>query len=157
MNKYFEYHLNKYPNMQIEDKVKLLMQANLGCGHLVKDYQIVLNRVMNELNTIISSNDEMIEEISDNYIRIYLKPYYDKYHSFDELIKMFMESSKEPVNIPGLVNDLIKLKEILNDEDRQFVNDYLERKDYLISHSQTYRDIYNPHYLVIHKKYYKET
>ena len=156
MNKYFEYHLNKYPNMQIEDKVKLLMQANLGCGHLVKDYQIVLNRVMNELNTIISSNDEMIEEISDNYIRIYLKPYYDKHHSFDELIKMFMESSKEPVNIPGLVNDLIKLKEILNDEDRQFVNDYLERKDYLISHSQTYRDIYNPHYLVIHKKYYKE-
>lgn len=156
MNKYFEYHLNKYPNMQIEDKVKLLMQANLGCGHLVKDYQIVLNRVMNELNTIISSNDEMIEEISDNYIRIYLKPYYDKHHSFDELIKMFMESSKEPVNIPGLINDLIKLKEILNDEDRQFVNDYLERKDYLISHSQTYRDIYNPHYLVIHKKYYKE-
>lgn len=156
MNKYFEYHLNKYPNMQIEDKVKLLMQANLGCGHLVKDYQIVLNRVMNELNTIISSNDEMIEEISDNYIRIYLKPYYDKHHSFDELIKMFMESSKEPVNIPGLVNDLIKLKEILNDEDRQFVNDYLERKDYLISHSQTYRDMYNPHYLVIHKKYYKE-
>ena len=44
----YKYHLEKYPNMQIEDKIKLFMQAILGPAHLVSDLNSVLNRMNNE-------------------------------------------------------------------------------------------------------------
>ena len=153
MNKYLEQHLDKYPLMQIEDKIKLIMQGNLGPGHLVNNYQMVLARVSKELEEISNTNQEMIEEISDNYVRIYLAPYYKIYHNFDNLIKMFIESSQEEKDYNHFFNDLEDLKTTLNDEDKKFLDNYLESKNYLISHSKTYREMYNPHYLVVHKKY----
>lgn len=155
MNKYLQIHLNKYPYMQIEDKIKLIMQGTLGPGHLVNDYQMVLNRLLNELNEI-NVEKQMIEEISDNYVRIYLAPYYALNNSFDKLINAFMLSSKEPKDFDSFFKELEDLKETLNESDKEYLDIYLSNKNYLISHSKTYRDIYHPHYLVIHKKYMKE-
>lgn len=153
MNKYLEQHLIKYPHMQIEDKIKLLMQGHLGPGHLVNDYELVLKRVSNELHEIQEDDNEMIEEISDNYVRVYLKPYYAKNHSFDKLVQMFIESSKEEKDYNSFFRELELLKQTLNDSEINYLDIYLESDNYLISHSKTYRDIYHPHYLVIHKKY----
>lgn len=153
MNKYLLNHLKKYPKMQVQDKIKLLMQAHLGCGHLVNDYEKVLKRTTDELNEINNSNDDLIEEISDKYVRVYLKPYFDKYHSFENLIKAFIVSSKEEGNIDAFLKDLESLRYTLDYEDEAFLDEYLEKKEYLISHSKVYKDEYNPHYLVICKKY----
>lgn len=153
MNKYLEEHLKKYPQMQVEDKIKLIMQGNLGPGHLVNDYQVVLSRVLNELSEVSTNEDEMFEEISDNYVRVYLGPYYNKYHTFDNLVKMFMASSQEEKDFNNFFKELSSLRETLNKEEQNFLDIYLSSKNYLISHSKTYRDIYHPHYLVIHKKY----
>ena len=153
MNKYLEQHLIKYPHMQIEDKIKLLMQGYLGPGHLVNDYELVLNRVHNELNEISENESTMIEEISDSYVRVYLKPYYAKYHSFDELVMMFIKSSKEEKDYDSFFKELESLKETLNKTEKEFLDIYIKNKNYLISHSKTYRELYQPHYLVIHKKF----
>ncbi len=153
MNKYLTYHINKYPKMQIEDKIKLLMQGFLGPGHLVNDYQMVLNRVESELNQISISSTDIYEEISDTFVRVYLKPYYEKHHSFDELIKAFILSSKEEKDFDGFFKELENLRKTLNEDELNFLNIYLENKKYLISHSDIYRNLYNPHYLVISKKY----
>ena len=45
---YLEEHLKKYPLMQIEDKIKLLMQATLGPAHLINDKEQVKKRIYNE-------------------------------------------------------------------------------------------------------------
>ena len=129
------------------------MQGYLGCGHLVNDYEMVLERVTKELENINESNDSLIEEISDNFVRVYLKPYYEKYKTFDKLIDSFINSSKERGDINGFLNELEELSKTLNANDQMFLNNYLKNGKYLISHSQIYRDNYNPHYLVIHKKY----
>ena len=42
---YLEEHLKKYPLMQIEDKIKLLMQATLGPAHLINDKEHVKKRI----------------------------------------------------------------------------------------------------------------
>lgn len=153
MNKYLTYHINKYPKMQIEDKIKLLMQGFLGPGHLVNDYQMVLTRVESELNQISISSTDIYEEISDTFVRVYLKPYYEKYHSFDKLINAFILSSKEEKDFNGFLKELENLKQTLNKDEVNFLNIYLKNKNYLISHSDIYRKLYNPHYLVISKKY----
>lgn len=153
MNSYLNTHIKKYPKMQIEDKIKLLMQANLGCGHLVNDFDKVLKRVMSELQEINESSEPLIEEIGNNYVRVHLKPYYDKYHSFDKLINAFILSSKEEANLDAFLEELECLRKTLNNDEIIFLDNYLCNKNYLISHSKIYRDEYNPHYLVIHKKY----
>lgn len=153
MNKYLIAHINKYPLMQVEDKIKLIMQGNLGPGHLVNDYQVVLKRVLSELNEVSTNKEEMFEEISDNYVRVYLGPYYDEHHNFDNLVKMFIESSKEEKDFENFFKELSSLRETLNKEEQDYLDIYLSNKNYLISHSKTYKDIYHPHYLVVHKKY----
>lgn len=155
MNNYLEEHLLKYPKMQIEDKIKLLMQGYLGNGHLVNDYEIVLNRITKEYDELKNNSIkyDLIEKISDNYSRVYLKPYFDIYHSFEKLIELFIVSSKEEKNIDGFLLELNKLKTNLNNEEIIFLNKYMEDKNYLISHSNIYRNEYHPHYLVIHNKY----
>ena len=138
--------------MKIEDKIKLLMQGYLGNGHLVNDYNKVLKRITEEYEILKknSINYDLIEKISDNYSRIYLKPYFDKYNSFDNLIKMFIDSSNEQKKEKEFLEELEILKKYLNNEELEFLEKYIERKNYLISHSDIYRKEYHPHYLVVH-------
>ena len=49
---YLEEHLKKYPLMQIEDKIKLLMQATLGPAHLINDKEQVKKRIYAEYESI---------------------------------------------------------------------------------------------------------
>ena len=90
---YLEQHLKKYPLMQIEDKIKLIMQSILGPSHLINDKEKVKTRIINEYNEIkdLDYQYDLVEPISDKYVRIYLKPYYEKFHSFDELIDVFFK------------------------------------------------------------------
>lgn len=155
MNKYLKIHILKYPKMQIEDKIKLLMQANLGNGHLVTDYEVILNRVSKEYieTKLLNVEYDLIEKISDKYSRIYLKPYYEKHHSFSDLVEIFIESSTKKTSKHKFLKELKKLKHNINNEEIIFLNKYLEEKNFLISHSDIYKNEYHPHYLVIHNKF----
>ena len=51
----------------------------------------------------------MYEEISDDYIRVNLKPYYEKYHSFDGLIEGFKLSLNTNVDINHYIEEIKKL------------------------------------------------
>lgn len=154
----YKYHLEKYPNMQIEDKIKLFMQAILGPAHLVSDLNSVLNRMNNEYELIKDLNYEYdyMEEISDKYIRIYLKPYYEKNHDFSKLSKAFYLSTFDCNCKNDLYNELENLKQEENKDNQEFIDNYIQSGNVLISHSSIYRSIYFPHYCVINKKYIDE-
>jgi hypothetical protein len=152
---YLEEHLKKYPLMQIEDKIKLIMQATLGPAHLINDKEKVRNRIYREYEEIkdIAYEYDLIEYISDKFVRVYLKPYYEKFQTFDNLIEVFFKSCDNVSDLYYLEKDLIKLKEIETEENRQAIDDYFYKGDILISHSKIYKDNYHPHYLVINKRY----
>ncbi len=145
-------HLEKYPEMQIEDIIKLHLQGILGNGHLVKDKQIALDYMLREYESIEGDSSPMIEEISDRYVRVYLYPYFQKHQSFDALAEAFVLSSRESVDDGFFVEEIKKLK---NEENSSFIDSYLSGGNYLIRHSEAYRQKYDPHYRVIHKKYLK--
>ena len=153
--KYLNEHLKKYPLMTTQDQIKLLMQGIMGPGHLVNDKNIALKRLTNEYEEIkyLNYNYDLFEEISDDYVRVYLKPYYEKNHSFEKLVHAFYMSSQ----VKGDVNQLReKIDEIKTKDNESFINEYLNSNNILISHSNIYRENYHPHYIVIHKNYLKE-
>lgn len=149
---YLDKHLSKYPLMQIEDILKLYLQGILGPAHLVPSYEMALKRIENEYNEIKDLNYpfDMIEEISSEYIRVYLKPYYENKKDFSLLIKAFVLSSQIQGNLNIFKNEVRKL---INEDNRKSIEEYLSKDNYLISHSEIYKKAYHPHYLVIHKKY----
>ena len=150
---YLKEHLERYPLMQIEDVLKLYLQGILGPAHNVSDYGYCLNRTIKEYQSITNNQYNEIEElISDDYVRIYLYPYFQKEKSFELLVKYFIISSRDKGDI-----DLFKseVKKLINEENEVMINQYLNSGNYLISHSQIYKDNYDPHYLVINRKYVK--
>lgn len=152
---YLEQHIAKYPLMQIEDKIKLTMQAILGPAHLINDKEKVKKRIIEEYNSIkdIEYNYDLIEYISDKYVRIYLKPYYEKFQSFDNLVEVFYKSCDNVNDLYYLEKALISLKEVESEENKEYINQYFYSGDILISHSKIYKENYHPHYLVVNKKY----
>lgn len=147
---YLKEHINKYPNMQIEDKIKLIYQGTLGPNHLNINKEKLLNNLVYEYNLakINDINYEMIEEISDLYVRIYIKPYFDFYKSFDKLIDAFILSCNEQIDENQLK---INLDHYINEENANIVATF-QNKGY-IHHSNIYKELYKPYYLVISKKY----
>ena len=152
---YLEEHLKKYPLMQIEDKIKLLMQATLGPAHLINDKEQVKKRIYNEYEEIkdLEYNYDLVEHISDKFVRIYLKPYYEMFQTFDNLIEVFFKSCDNVSDLYYLEKDLLKLRETETNENKHAIDDYFYSGDILISHSKIYKENYHPHYLVINKKY----
>jgi hypothetical protein len=149
---YLNKHLIKYPLMKIEDILKLHLQGILGPAHLVSNKELVLKNITNEYIQIKDDlyKDELIEEISDKYVRVYLKPYYETYKSFNNLVEAFYLSSLIKEDTDEFVN---QIKKLINEENKDYINNYLNKGNYLISHSTTYKENYHPHYLVINKKY----
>ena len=151
---YLDKHKERYPLMQIEDILKLHLQGILGPAHIVSNKEFVLKNITNEYNDI--KNDTRIinltEEISDKYTRIYLKPYFEKYNSFDNLVEAFYLSSLIKEDDKVLISEVTKL---INDENKEFISKYLSKGNYLISHSQTYKNNYHAHYLVVNNIYLK--
>jgi hypothetical protein len=152
---YLEQHLEKYPLMQIEDKIKLLMQASLGPAHLVNDKEKVKTRILAEYESIkeLDYEYELIEYISDKYVRVYLKPYFEKFNSFNNLIDAFYKSCDNVSDLYYFEKDLMQLRDVETDENKHAIDDYFYSGDILISHSKIYKEAYHPHYLVINKKY----
>ncbi len=150
---YLSEHLKKYPLMQIEDVLKLYLQGIMGPAHNVSSFENCLNRTIKEYESIKNNQyNEIEEDISDEYVRIYLYPYFQRNKSFDLLVKYFVLSSQDKGDVNLFVSEV---KKLITKENEDFINRYLESGDYLISHSAIYKEKYDPHYLVINRKYVK--
>lgn len=149
---YIQSHLEKYPLMQIQDILKLLMQGMLGPTHLIQDVNKLKANLLNEYNQCKDNNInyDLIEEISDEYIRVYIKPYYIKYNNFDKLVDLFVKSCNLSYSLDEYKKEVIKL---INEDNKEFISQYLNGNSYVISHSLIYKENYQPHYLLISKKF----
>jgi hypothetical protein len=66
------------------------------------------------------------------------------------LVEAFYLSSLIKEDIDEFIS---QIKKLINEENKDYINNYLNKGNYLISHSTTYKENYHPHYLVINKKY----
>ena len=114
---YLEEHLKKYPLMQIEDKIKLLMQGTLGPAHLINDKEQVKKRIYQEYEQIkdLEYDYDLVEHISDKFVRVYLKPYYEM---FNTLLANFKHRTSD--SIAALFNDEC-IEAILKNKSEAFV------------------------------------
>ena len=162
------YHQNKYPHMLLQDHVKRIHQMIFGPAHAhnqpsldkVKQY---MTSELHEMKPIACDDD--IIEIGNDFVRVDLGLVLKGQTSIELLSQAFLSSMNPEymVNEPvfAIENALNELEKMI--ENRQLPYDLNTSKGWLnhyrslgypaIHHTDTYRDLYHPHYRVIHSKY----
>ena len=156
-----EYH--KYPSMEIVDFVKLIYQHVCGGNHLLKSIDKAKEYLLYEYHSI-DGNDSipLYEDIGNNIIRINLARYKYEGLDIDILFNAFVDSSSlyrlDAIKMEqafDVLKELIVEKVLSFDinELEEYLNEYRNNNYPLVSHSDTYKNQYNPHYRIIDKKY----
>lgn len=157
--------LERYPASTLQDIMKFFYQSLLGPGHLITSYEEAYNSLKDECEHLMfysnMINEPLTEEMSNNTLRVNLRPYVYKKYDLGMLAKAFYESqNKYSGDQAKLVNDLIKSRSIIEALfprfDEEEFNSYIAAiKEYgckPFSHSLTYKTNYHPHYRIVNKE-----
>ncbi len=146
MTELLKEHLNKYPQMQPQDGIKLLFQASFGGAHLISDKEKCLAAIKKEWSG--KQNINRFENLGENYVRANINAFEKEELPF--LCNLFIKGAK-PAKEPEIL-DLSPVKEVFKDGEA-FLSVYLKEGIRPVSHSEIYRQEYKPAYRVIPKKY----
>ena len=152
--------LEKYPQMKAQDIIKLIYQNEFGGGHMIDDPETSLKRLKDEAKQL-KNNSFIEEDIGNDLVRVYLGNAGEL--ELLTLNQLFVYSAKlMNGSIISFINKLEQLKSACQRGTISF--DYrqicLEIENYEklnyppISHSSTYRELYQPHYRFINKQIY---
>ena len=145
-------HLDKYPQMQIQDAVKLLFQSEFGPGHLLSNTAYA-EKLLREEIEVTKDKEPEIEEISDQFVRYYLGN--QTQGDVEDVLNAMIESAQVQGSKESFLMKLSVLKEMNvfpADELDEYLNVYLKRDSWMVSHSEVYREAYHPHYRVLLKE-----
>ncbi|MDD3381959.1 MAG: AAA family ATPase [Bacilli bacterium] len=153
------HHFKKYPQMEIEDFIKLLYQSFFKGEHLFTDKEASLKMLEEEINSLDYELPFFIyEDIGFDTIRLNLSAVKANNLPLEEINEWFIKSftKKRPVKdfkkSLRLLLSLIEKQEIKLDyqTSKEFITNYLKKVKPL-SHSTKYKEKYNPHYRIIDK------
>lgn len=161
-------HQQRYPNMLLQDHVKRIHQMIFGPAHAhnhpsmdkVKQY---MTSELHEMK-VNECGDDIIE-IGNDFVRVDLGLVLKGQTTIELLSQAFLSSmnpehiEKEPVSVMDYA--LKELEHMIElgvlpynlDQSITWLNQYRSLEYPAIHHSDTYRDLYHPHYRVIHSKY----
>ena len=155
-------HLGRYPDMEPQDIIKLIYQNEFGGGHMIDSFENSFQRLKDECDSLDEKSSFLsTEKIGDNLIHVNLT----KLNEFQlkALNQIFVVSSKQKsgnltafIEKLSLVKQAMEIKEI--DYDSQLFTQELTAYEKLnfppISHSNQYRQLYQPHYRVVDRRYF---
>lgn len=156
-------HAGRYPLMEPTDAVKLCYQNEFGGGHLIRDPQQFLDRLMEEYRkTPQSSSGILAEPIGNGLVRVHLHALDSSGYTPEDLASAFLRSAAE---IQGDLNSFQKKLELLRDLAHRnqlpfsasaleaYLADYSQAGFPMVSHSEAYRRAYRPAYRVVKEAY----
>ena len=91
-------HLDRYPEMQIQDIYKLIHQATMGSGHAVRDVVIVRKWLERELAEMGDGPPESVIDpisVDEEISRIHLRPYIFSGGNIGILLDAFVRTGNE--------------------------------------------------------------
>ena len=154
-------HARRYPQMEPTDAVKLLYQSEFGGGHLIRDEQACLNRLLEEYRaTPQRRNIPLTEDIGSGIVRVNLAALDANGITPEQLGQVFLHSTAQVRGtMTAFREKLALLQELTAEGAMPFSRDALDAylADYEaagfppVSHSDAYRNAYHPAYRVAAK------
>lgn len=152
--KYILQHYSKYPQMQLQDFIKLLYQANFGCEHIFSDKMV---QYIDDEMAQCQAGGSLFEQISDSYCRVDLSAY-KAIGGTGQTLGKCMRNVSAAGTKQDLCNKLDQLLLLIRDgvikldysQAVEQIEWYKQQGCPAIHHSQQYRDNYHPHYRVVY-------
>lgn len=158
----------RYPKMQPQDAVKLVYQHVFGNGHMIKDRESGLDFIRKEYETVKFAHDgedlsalPFSEDIGNWYARIHLLKVEDDEQLVSVNDAFVASAALGGGNLEYFLSRLYFLNELASygmfEFDEEDMAEYLaeyEKQNYpVVSHSQRYKEFYDPAYRVIDARY----
>ena len=152
-------HYQKYPQMELNDFIKLIYQNSFGPRHMHNPSKEDVLKYLDEEIKVVTNETEIIEDIGNGYVRVYLS----KETNIEKLSNDFLNSMNEDTYTETNIrifyrklNILIKLIKkgsikLPKKESINLVNEYLSNGINPVRHTKIYNELYKPHYRVIRK------
>lgn len=160
----WEEHLGKYPEMEVQDMLKLIYQSEFGGGHMIADKNRSYERICAEYETVretLVERNRVWEPIGEDMCRIYLNAVKEGMAK-ETLNNLFvLSANNKKGSIEGLEQRLLLFLQCCKNGELPFDGEEAEKaiekwkeEGYPAkSHSETYRKYYQPAYRVVEKKY----
>ena len=148
-----DHHFKKYPLLQAEDIYKLAYQFYFGPAHFINDKEKAYTFLLNEAKECTSKEIE-ITDLGEyaRYSVINDKEYLNKlFNAFYESTKVSEKPVDGFIKILDICTNYLKEKEGIYDEFLILLKKMKELNYPAISHSQIYKEMYNPHYRLVKK------
>lgn len=159
-------HLARYPQMQLQDILKLLYQSEFGCGHLIGDPEGSLAALKAEWADAPDMEQQPVfEPIGNGFGRLHLAAAKKAGLSVMDVHSAFMKSAALLCGCAAGYLERARGLSALIDQgllpfDQAELDDALLRwqvaGEPLFRHSAQYREAYQPHYRVMREAHYKE-
>ncbi len=146
-------HADQYPQMKIQDAVKLLFQSEFGPGHLIKDVELARKLLVEELIETKQRDPEIVP-VSEDLVRLHLGQMDE---SFADMILDAMVTTANEVQgsmdcFLAKLNELKEFNALKADEIDAYLKEYLNGASLVVSHTDVYRTLYHPHYRILKKE-----
>ena len=158
-------HALKFSKMRPCDAVKLVYQACFGPGHLISDEKKAYEYLKHEYSlTRQRETAPLVEPIGNGMVRVNLAALDTNNVSIERVFDAFIASSKQiSCDIPKFLEALEVLRQLAKEnvfrfspsELDSYLAKYKEAGYPAVSHSDEYRDAYEPAYRVVREEIFK--
>ena len=160
-------HYRRYPEMEPSDAVKLIYQQEFGGGHLIKDEDAALNRLqaewsgLGEGEEVGATTPPLCEDIGNGICRLHLAPGRNSLR-VETVNRLFVLSAAGQSGSQGrFLAQLAALDKWCKsgtapwsgEEMSAYLAAYGEQGYPMVSHSNSFRELYRPSYRVIRQEY----
>lgn len=158
LSEILDLHIRHYPKMTEQDLVKLIFQGEFGGGHLLTDFDRCGEWIEREYRQTKQLPDiPLYEDIGFGFARIQLSALDSAGLDPCDVAEMFFASASVAYGsetryqtklscLPALLDDRFGFS---GDQLRAFIEEYQRAGGGMLSHSEIYRQCYNPAYRVI--------
>lgn len=145
-----------YPSARLQDLIKALHQACLGCGHLIADEAGSFARLQGEWEGAPVTG-QLLEALSAGFVRLHLGDARENDVWPETAQKLFVLSARIRTGQEDLFREALgEIREAVqtgatpaDEEERAFLSAYLPKAQAMLSHSDVFRKQYHPAYRVI--------
>ncbi len=163
---------NLHPKAKLRDYYKLFYQAIYGPGHLLNNLSEAKRYLKHELSNLKENDDPDFQDLSLSkdldFVRVNLNFVKRNDVAFDSLFEVLIESASAAIEFDKLsfkkyLNVFWKVTSLIFPDLNEFNEQAFELKrilnqgDYVLHHSETYREAYKPHYRVVSKQIWNES
>ena len=156
---YLSIQHQKYPQMQCQDAVKAVFQAEWGCEHLISDEQSVYDYLKGEWErTPEDASCALIEPLGGHFVRLHIAAAKAQGLSMDTLFRMFLHAAQIRCGDAARFSDALDSIAGMAREGRlpfsyeeaeDCIRAYRARGCPAVHHSEAFRQAYHPAYRVI--------